>query len=116
MHSLPRIFYYLLPLTGLMLFCIVSADDSSHDPNSLEALIEAGGKYIGTKVCQACHPSQHSQLSLESHGQMSDERTPFAGKGCETCHGPGEEHAKIRSGPQILDRAISVFCPSLANA
>ena len=75
-----------------MLQCITVTAGAESDPNSLEALVEAGGKYVGIQACRQCHDSQHQQITQESHGQAADARTPYAMNGCESCHGPGEKH------------------------
>ena len=98
MYLLRHIYKYLLPFVGLLFHCTVVTAGAVDDPNSLEALIEAGGNSVGVEVCKACHPTQHSQILQESHGQVSDARTPYAMDSCETCHGPGGKHLSIIKG------------------
>lgn len=52
-----------------------------------------GGDYVGADVCSECHEDKFEQILPSKHAQMNDLRTPFAKKGCETCHGRGETHA-----------------------
>jgi DmsE family decaheme c-type cytochrome len=52
----------------------------------------------GADTCIKCH-DEDSEFPVFSifktkHAQQADKRTPFAGLQCETCHGPGAEHAK----------------------
>jgi DmsE family decaheme c-type cytochrome len=54
---------------------------------------EAGGTYVGADICSECHEDKFEQILPSKHAQMSDLRTPFAKRGCETCHGAGEAHA-----------------------
>lgn len=96
MYSLLRIFNYLL--AGVLFHSTAVTAGVVDDPNSLEALIKAGGKYVGVTVCISCHTTQHSQIIQESHGQASDANTPFAMDSCETCHGPGEKHTELIIG------------------
>jgi DmsE family decaheme c-type cytochrome len=49
--------------------------------------------YVGTGVCIGCHDAEGKALGKTLHGQTVDPRTPIAGEGCETCHGPGKAHA-----------------------
>lgn len=49
----------------------------------------------GTAVCTKCHDDEHTTAIMAGpHGMAADSRTPAANKGCESCHGPGGEHAK----------------------
>ena len=51
----------------------------------------------GIAGCLDCHDEteEHPVLSIfkTAHAQMADKRTPFAQKGCESCHGPSRAHA-----------------------
>ncbi|HYA37901.1 MAG TPA: DmsE family decaheme c-type cytochrome [Candidatus Methylomirabilis sp.] len=57
----------------------------------------------GADTCIKCH-DEDSEFPVFSifktkHAQRADKRTPFAGLQCETCHGPGANHAKkVRPG------------------
>jgi DmsE family decaheme c-type cytochrome len=52
----------------------------------------------GADTCLKCHDeeSKFPVLSIfkTKHAQRSDSRTPFAQLQCETCHGPGGQHAE----------------------
>lgn len=98
MFSSRRIFSCLISVLGLCLHCANLVADEQEQLHTLETLIDAGGAYVGLKVCVDCHPSQHNQIIHESHGQTSDPRAPFAIESCETCHGPGEKHVSILKG------------------
>jgi len=50
-------------------------------------------KYVGDEPCATCHVAQAEGYAKTPHHQTADPRTPAAAKGCETCHGPGSEHA-----------------------
>ena len=48
----------------------------------------------GADTCLKCHDDSHTALIFKSkHAVSSDSRTPFAHLQCETCHGPGGQHA-----------------------
>ena len=57
----------------------------------------------GADTCIRCH-DEDSEFPVFSifktkHATKADARTPFAGKQCEACHGPGGNHAKkVRPG------------------
>ena len=55
---------------------------------------EIEATYVGTKVCLGCHTSQ-----AEGFGHTLMGRLMKQGKlQCESCHGPGSEHAKLGGG------------------
>jgi DmsE family decaheme c-type cytochrome len=49
--------------------------------------------YAGTAACVNCHPDQETALKGTAHAQAKNPRTPAAGLGCESCHGPLKAHA-----------------------
>ncbi len=97
MYLTLRIFAYLILLLCLF-FNGLAVFATEQEGQSLQAIIETGGAYMGEEVCKSCHPTQHDQITQESHGQASDARTPFAANSCESCHGPGEKHVGIIKG------------------
>lgn len=53
----------------------------------------------GAKDCMECHDSPSITLILQTpHAVSGDERTPFAGHQCESCHGPSAEHMRRIEG------------------
>ncbi len=49
----------------------------------------------GTRACTECHDDEHATAIMSGpHGMAGDARTPAANHGCESCHGPGGEHAR----------------------
>lgn len=47
----------------------------------------------GTERCLLCHSDLRMNLISETpHGDTSNPKTPFAQRGCESCHGPGSFH------------------------
>jgi len=49
--------------------------------------------YAGEKTCLTCHEAQTKGYHGTPHGQSFNEKSPIAGLGCESCHGPGKAHA-----------------------
>lgn len=48
----------------------------------------------GADTCLRCHDTGHVQsIFWTPHGEPADPDTPFASLQCETCHGPGGDHA-----------------------
>lgn len=75
-------------ITGILLLLFATlpagaetAEKSQGKDNTLAAVIEAGGEYMGADTCIDCH---------EDYGEHVNHRTE-----CETCHGPGEKHVQL---------------------
>ena len=73
--------------------------------------------YVGADACITCHAEEGESLGHTEHGRASNPRTPIAGRGCETCHGPGKAHVdadgdptKIRSFPKMASRDVTAVC------
>ena len=67
--------------------------------------------YVGEATCLACHDDKSYQGTKHAHA--FNERTPSAGQGCESCHGPGQKHAE--SGDPALIRNPRKMSPSQAS-
>jgi DmsE family decaheme c-type cytochrome len=50
--------------------------------------------YVGEATCLTCHEDQKKGYSDGAHGRASNPRAAAAGKGCESCHGPGSIHVE----------------------
>lgn len=61
-------------------------------PEAKQPPAQAAGNYVGQDTCLTCHQGQDQTYESTPHGRAADARTPAATKGCESCHGPGEEH------------------------
>jgi DmsE family decaheme c-type cytochrome len=78
----------------------------------------AAGEFVGDDTCVACHEDVGKKLSSSLHGKSAHPRTPaaVANRACETCHGPGKEHAetgdttKIRVFAELAPREASATC------
>ncbi len=53
------------------------------------AKTQAQQGYAGEKTCLTCHEEQVKGYHGSKHGQAWNAKTPAAGQGCESCHGPG---------------------------
>lgn len=60
--------------------------------------------FVGDDTCTACHESEGKSLHDSLHGKATNVRTPAgtANQACETCHGPGREHAESGDPTKIL--------------
>jgi len=53
----------------------------------------------GTERCQFCHGGETMTMMAETaHGNLSNPDSPYAQKGCESCHGPGSLHVSRARG------------------
>ncbi len=60
------------------------------------------GQYAGDDTCLVCHEDQVYRETM--HGRAANPRTPAAGQGCETCHGPGQAHADAGGDAALIVR------------
>src|SRR6188508_3803798 len=82
-----------------------------------------GAGFVGDDTCITCHEAEGKTLSGSLHGKSANARTPAAkpNQACETCHGPGREHAesgdktKIRVFPAMAPHEASAACLSCHN-
>lgn len=53
-------------------------------------------KYGGNDLCRQCHSDSFETFKATKMGKLliDNPRTPLQAKGCESCHGPGREHAE----------------------
>src|SRR5688572_30089818 len=62
---------------------------TAQPPTTAQPPAPAG--YAGSDTCTTCH-TQGETLKGTAHGQANNPRSPAAGLGCESCHGPGQAH------------------------
>jgi DmsE family decaheme c-type cytochrome len=78
----------------LVAACLLAAGGVSR-ADDREALPASTTYSEGVAACTKCHDDEHAGSVLAGpHGVAADSRTPAGTKGCESCHGPGGEHAK----------------------
>jgi DmsE family decaheme c-type cytochrome len=60
--------------------------------------------YVGSEACQACHDDIYKALLKSPHSAVeSSKHTKWAGKACESCHGPGSKHADSLNPADIIN-------------
>ena len=86
-----------------------------------QAAAPAGG-YIGEETCVTCHEEKTKGYHGSPHSRASNPRTPAAGKGCESCHGPGQAHVegggdktKIKNPTSMTPSQASETCTTCHN-
>jgi len=71
-----------------------------------------GADYVGSNVCRTCHPNVFATFFRNPHyksiasGKEKPENT-----GCESCHGPGQDHVNARGGKATIPVAFSLVSP-----
>jgi hypothetical protein len=66
--------------------------------------------YAGDDTCLTCHEEKTKGYHGSAHARVADPRTPAAGKGCESCHGPGQAHVEA-GGDKSLILVMSEMSP-----
>lgn len=86
-----------VPIAGALAMWVVAVATVPADTPPAVATVTAGaaappqaGGYVGQDTCLTCHQDQ--AYDGTAHARTADARTPAATQGCESCHGPGEEH------------------------
>jgi predicted CXXCH cytochrome family protein len=100
-----------LAATGFTIFLTVLGGraplyGAPQDPASPDPAPQAG--YAGEETCLACHSDSGSGYHDSAHGRAANPRAPIAQRGCESCHGPGAQHAEDPgSHPMLRFKAVT---------
>lgn len=86
-------------------FSITIKKEKPKKPETPAEQIEAAGyTKRGADTCLRCHDEESEYPVLPifktKHAVVADERSPFAGRQCEACHGPGEFHTRTEEGEE----------------
>jgi len=86
---IPPLIFVCLVLIFLLCFSQGPAKEEEKKPE------KAKEGYTGVEPCQTCHAAAYEQLAKTSMGKLflNHPRTADEKLGCETCHGPGSDHA-----------------------
>ena len=91
--------------------------------NPITALTTPAAKtapgYVGQETCLGCHEDKKNH---GAHARANNPRTPAAGQGCESCHGPGQAHVdgggdktKIKDPKTLTVSESTEICLSCHN-
>ena len=84
--------YGKTPLLGLSLGLLCVAALPWH--GAAQGASGVKREYVGTEICQGCHPDQYDTFAATKMGQLflKAPKTAAEKLGCEGCHGPGSAH------------------------
>lgn len=61
-------------------------------------------EYVGSETCQVCHEDIFKAFLKSPHAAVeTSKKGGWAGKACESCHGPGSKHAESASAADIVN-------------
>jgi DmsE family decaheme c-type cytochrome len=101
-------------LAGITAVKVIAGPGSSH-PQATPKTTQAPKKpaapqatsptatYVGDDKCNVCHEPQKAGYANSLHARAGNSRAPAAKHGCETCHGPGSEHADDPVNKKLTD-------------
>jgi len=103
----------------LLAFCwsLLTPAQAQQQADPPESAPQAG--YVGSETCLTCHSDQ--TVEGTPHGNARIAGAPAALQGCETCHGPGEQHVEddekghILKFGQMAPRDLSDTCVTCHN-
>jgi DmsE family decaheme c-type cytochrome len=65
-----------------------------------------GDEYVGSETCQTCHEDLYNNLQKSAHTVVDKtDLLGWKGHACESCHGPGAEHAGSADATKIQNPA-----------
>jgi DmsE family decaheme c-type cytochrome len=90
-----------LKFTSCLLVLILSAGSSLAQEPEAGSRVKRTPIYTenGTVDCLRCHSGEKMRaVATSPHGNEKNEHAPAAGRGCESCHGPGSIHISRAHG------------------
>jgi DmsE family decaheme c-type cytochrome len=88
----------------LALFNALAAQDAK--PTGAAPVPQPKATYVGSEVCLTCHEDIATAFAQNPHHAVeTDKKRGWVGKACESCHGPGSNHAGSASAEDIRNPA-----------
>ena len=67
-------------------------------------IVRGDSGYVGSETCKGCHEAYYNKFVKSVHGKKAVPGNPANREGCESCHGPGAQHAEKGGG-----RGVAIF-------
>ena len=82
--------FILLPISLFFIFVFIAARS-----------VRSEEGYVGSETCKGCHEARYNDFVKAIHGKKAIRYNPANQEGCESCHGPGAEHAEKGGGKGV---------------
>jgi hypothetical protein len=90
--------------------CAANLKDGEKSQNNSAGKADADKQYVGAGTCRGCHSEIPESFDQGPHGKiMTDTCALPKWQNCETCHGPGRQHADTGG-----DQDTIIFPPALS--
>jgi len=66
-----------------------------------QSSVKGDTKYVGSETCKGCHEDSYASYLKSVHGKKAISTSPARTEGCESCHGPGAQHAEKGGGKGV---------------
>lgn len=112
----------ILSAAAFVVWSITATSGSALARPSGGAPQQALSGYLGAETCLECHEEMGESYFATPHGREIDARSPAGKLGCESCHGPGEQHMegngdveRIKRFDKMTSQEVSDACTECHN-
>lgn len=89
---------------AMVFFSIVIAGEAAQDKTEPANVEASKSPFAGSEACQLCHEDLGNAFGRNLHHELEESKKgKWAGKSCESCHGPGAKHADSTLAADILN-------------